>query len=36
MEYCEKGSLERSILQGRFKRRSDKQPEMVSELACTV
>ena len=30
MEYCEKASLERAIFQGRFKRRSDEQPEMVS------
>jgi hypothetical protein len=29
MEYCEKGSLERTVLQGRF-RRADEQPEMVS------
>ena len=30
MEYCEKASLERAIVQGRLKRRSDEQPEMVS------
>ena len=33
MEYCEKGSLERSIFQGKFKKAADAQPEMVSEGA---
>jgi hypothetical protein len=33
MEFCEKGSLERSNFQGRFKRATDGQPEMVSSSA---
>jgi hypothetical protein len=28
-QFCEKGSLERAVKQGKFKRRSDGQPEMV-------
>jgi hypothetical protein len=30
MEYCDKGSLERAIFGGRFKRKDDACPEMVS------
>lgn len=32
MEFCEKGSLERAVNQGRFIRRADKLPELVSHL----
>lgn len=38
--FCEKGSLERAVNQGRFIRRSDKAPEMVrrkgTALHCAV
>jgi hypothetical protein len=30
LEYCERGSLERAIKQGRFKKAANGQPEMVS------
>jgi hypothetical protein len=30
MEFCEKGSLERAVSRGKFIRREDRQPEMVS------
>jgi hypothetical protein len=31
MEFCEKGSLERAVLRGKFIRREDRQPEMVRQ-----
>jgi hypothetical protein len=35
LEFCEKGSLQRALSQGRFKRRNSQQPDMVSRrLNC--
>jgi hypothetical protein len=34
MEFCEKGSLERAVSRGKFNRREDRQPEMVSHGTC--
>lgn len=36
MEFCEKGSLERAVNQGRFIRRADKHPELVGLLAMIL
>lgn len=37
LEFCDKGSLQRALLQGRFKRRDSQQPDMVSSTAiCRV
>ena len=33
MEFCERGSLERAIKQGKFRRAADGQPEMVRLMA---
>jgi hypothetical protein len=36
LEFCEKGTLQRALSQGRFKRRDSAQPDMVSSqnLSC--
>lgn len=36
LEYCERGSLDRAVSAGRFVRRDNQQPEMVSILLCQL